>query len=422
VPAARRAPGHDIEDRIMGRGTRSIALLSALALFWTASCSSESSVAPSQSVSASAGVSMSIGVPSAAASPTSTTIESPRASLTPATPASGGKVVFSRHDLQTDDTFCFTIDPDGSNEARTHSGACGPPSPDGRKILITVYQPSGFGPLVGGRPATTNPDGSGFTVLDSYPKRQISLTCRYWSPDGRRLLCESGGDGMFTDDGIYTMRSSDGGDLVRLTRAPKDHEDQPQGYSPDGSRILFERVSDVEPSAEYIVNADGTGLVRLSASDLWAADFVLGADWSPDGSAVAFVAAVESGGHPGLYVVNADGTGLRQIVTPDVGGLTARWSPDGRWIASSTCLRCGPQVFLIHPDGTGRVALTDGSDGSTSLTPVWSPDGSWLLYQTQQADGRVTLWTMRPDGSDRSRVADAGTDLSDVAWGAVAAP
>ena len=282
----------------MGRSTRSMALLSTVALLWATSCASTSSVIPSESVPTSTGGSTSVGSTSAPASPTPSAIQSPRASLTPATPARVGKVVFSRHDLQTDDTFCFTIGPDGSNEAKTHAGACGPPSPDGRKVLTTVYQPSGFGPLVGGRPATTNPDGSGFKVLDAYPKRQINLTCGYWSPDGRRFLCESGGDGMSTDDGIYTMRSSDGGDLLRLTRAPKDHEDQPQGYSPDGSRILFERVSDVEPSAEFIINADGTGLVRLSPDNLWAVDFVMGADWSPDGSQVAFVAAVEFGRAP----------------------------------------------------------------------------------------------------------------------------
>jgi len=336
--------------------------------------------------------------------------------------ALGGLIVFRRHDPATDDTFCFTIDPSGANEAQGHAGACGPPSPDGRRILTTTYQPSGFGPLLDGRPATSNPDGSDFRPLDAYPDTTFNLTCDDWSPDGQRFLCESGGDGNPADDGIYTLRSSDGGDRVRLTRAPAGHEDQPQGFSPDGTQILFERVSDSEPSAEYVVKTDGTGLVRLSPETLWAADFQTTADWSPDGTQVVFAAAVESGGHPGLYVVNADGTGLRQIASSDVGGPTAQWSPDGQWIASSTCLRCGPQLFIIRPDGTGKVALTDGADDSTSLTPVWSPDGSRLLYQTQQADGRVAIWTMKLDGSERAKVADVGTDLSGFTWTAAKTP
>ena len=341
---------------------------------------------------------------------------------TAAAAAIDGRIVFSRHDPATDDTYCFTIDPNGANEAQGHAGACGPPSPDGSRILTTVYQPSGFGPLLGGRPATTNPDGSGFKELDSYPDDTFNVTCGYWSHDGRRFLCESGGDGNPADDGIYTMRSSDGGDRVRVTRAPAGHEDQPQGYSPDGSRILFERLSDSEPSAEYVVKTDGTGLVRLSPASLWTADFVRTADWSPDGKQVVFASAVESGGHPGLYVVNVDGTGLHQIASPDVGGPTAQWSPDGKWIASSTCLRCKPQLFVIHPDGTGKVDLTDGADDSTSLAPIWSPDGSRLLYQTQGSDGHVSIWTMKPDGTERAQVANVGTDLSSYSWGAAKTP
>jgi Tol biopolymer transport system component len=123
-----------------------------------------------------------------------------------------------------------------------------------------------------------------------------------------------------------------------------------------------------------------------------------------------------------MFVANADGTGLHQIASPDIGGPTAQWSPDGQWIASSTCLRCQPQLFVIRPDGTGQVALTDGADDTTSLTPIWSPDGSRLLYQTQQADGRVSVWTMKPDGSDRTLVADVGTDTSNYSWGAAKTP
>ncbi len=388
---------------------------------WTASCTPASSLPATQGASASP-VGSAPSAPSSAASSPTPAVQAPSAEATASAAAVGGLIVFSRHDPATDDTFCYTIDPGGANEAKGHAGACGPPSPDGSKILTTTYQPSGFGPLVGGRPATTNPDGSGFKSLDAYPGDPINISCGYWSRDGLRFLCESGGDANPADDGIYTLRAADGGDRVRITRAPAGHEDQPQGYSPDGSQILFTRLSDTEPSAEYVVNTDGTGLVRLSPESLWTADFVSTADWSPDGQQVVFASAIEAGGHPGLYVVNADGTGLHQIASPDVGGPSAQWSPDGQWIASSTCLRCGAQLFVIHPDGSGKVPLTDGADGSTSLTPIWSPDGSRLLYQKQQADGHVTIRTMRPDGSDQTQVADVGTDLSGFSWGAAETP
>ena len=295
----------------------------------------------------------------ATSSPAPSAVATASAQDTAAAAAIDGLIVFSRHDPATDDTFCFTIDPSGANEAQGHAGDCGPPSPDGSKILTTVYQPNGFGPLLGGRPATTNPDGSGFKELDSYPDDTFNVTCVYWSPDGLRFLCESGGDGNPADDGIYTMRSSDGGDRVRITRAPAGHEDQPQGYSPDGSRILFERLSDSEPSAEYVVKTDGTGLVRLSPASLWTIDFAWTADWSPDGKQVVFASAVEAEGHPGLYVVNADGTGLHQIVSPDVGG------PNGPVVTGRPMDRIQhvlsmPAPTLRHPSRWDRKGRTDG--------------------------------------------------------------
>jgi Tol biopolymer transport system component len=47
----------------------------------------------------------------------------------------------------------------------------------------------------------------------------------------------------------------------------------------------------------------------------------VGADWSPDGSQVAFAAF--SHRHLGLFVVNADGTRLRQITPPGLGAVSA---------------------------------------------------------------------------------------------------
>ncbi len=339
-----------------------------------------------------------------------------KSSAVPPQSVANGKIVFARHDPQTDDTLCFTIDPDGTTEAKLHAGGCGASSPDGSKVLTTVFKPNGSGPLVGGRPATTNPDGSGFKLLDAYPGNKLNLICGSWSVDGSRFLCESGGDATAADDGLYTVRSSDGGDLVRVTTAPAKHEDTPYGYSPDGSRILFGRLSDDEPSGIFVVNADGMGLVRLSPGDLSASEFSFAADWSPDGSQVVFGAVVLKVGFTALFVVNADGTGLHQIVSTDIGGATAQWSPDGRWIAFTSRLRAQPQVWLVHPDGTGQVRLTDGTDGSNWLAPIWSPDGSRLLFQGGK-DNHVALWTMNPDGTGRSQLADVGTDLSSYSWG-----
>ena len=89
------------------------------------------------------------------------------------------------------------------------------------------------------QPATANPDGSGFRLLN--PARKLDLFCLSWSPDGRRLLCHSEGMLNPAQAGLYSIRAADGRDLVRITATPSGFFDNGYGFSPDGSRVLYAR-------------------------------------------------------------------------------------------------------------------------------------------------------------------------------------
>jgi Tol biopolymer transport system component len=323
-----------------------------------------------------------------------------------------GKIAFSRGDVVTDTSRGFTINPDGTGENQVgvgvHDVNCGDWSPDSSKLLC-----QDFVDVEGARPAIANPDGSGFTVLDAYPGVQQNLNCSAWSPNGARLLCGSGEDDNPADDGLRTVRASDGGGQVQITSTPIGSEDFPFGYTPDGSRILFNRVSDTTNHILYAVNPDGSGLVRLSPPTLSVVDLdnfdSVSADWSPTATQVTFAArwklSTGNGRQWALFVVNADGSALRQITPSGLGAISAQWSPDGQLIAFTSKARADQQVWVVHPNGTGLSQLTYPTNGSRALAPIWSPDGTKLLFQQATLLGDQALWTINIDGTGLSKVA-----------------
>jgi len=158
-----------------------------------------------------------------------------------ATPAeTNGKIAFTRYDVIADRGATFTIDPDGTHEAQVGAGEdviCPAWSPDGTKILVCDF-------LVGegSRPATSDPDDSDFKILDAYPGLEQALTCLDWSPDGARFICATdvgSGNPNPADNGVYTLRSSDGGDLERVTATPEGFDEGsvvPGRCRPDSQR------------------------------------------------------------------------------------------------------------------------------------------------------------------------------------------
>ena len=74
----------------------------------------------------------------------------------------------------------------------------------------------------------------------------LNLGCGAFSPDGTRIVL-GGSTGSDTTalyhpevNGIYTVRASDGGDLVRLTHRAGTHPN----YSPDGTQVVFKGSRD----------------------------------------------------------------------------------------------------------------------------------------------------------------------------------
>ena len=201
-----------------------------------------------------------------------------------------------------------------------------------------------------------NPDTGSYLNAGSYllfppadPK--LSIGCSIWSPDGKLLACEATEDTDPNRNGMYAIRTSDGGGLTRLTSKPGG-DDIPIAYSPNGMQIVFGRtdptLGSVPNQALFLVNSDGSGPRRITP---WGYSDDDGS-WSPDGSAILF----EYQGS--LYTVHPDGTGLKRILH---NGFDADWSPDGTKIVFSRVPQPGSRVASIYTanaNGSGVHAVT----------------------------------------------------------------
>lgn len=144
----------------------------------------------------------------------------------------------------------------GSDRKRLAEGNWPSWSPDGGKIVYTVYSANDQGRLF-----VMNADGSGRRRLGaSVVQRLLDLSAAdeepAWSPDGKKIACASEDDGD-----IYAM-NVDGSGRTRLTDIPG-YDHWPPTWSPDGTRIAF-TSEDKKGSAIYVMNADGSGLTKVT--------------------------------------------------------------------------------------------------------------------------------------------------------------
>ncbi len=115
-----------------------------------------------------------------------------------------------------------------------------------------------------------------------------------------------------------------------------------------------------------------------------------GADWSPDGTLLAFAADHPRGStYDGIHVVDP-ARGTDRLVVPGEEVYQPAWSPDGTRIAYVNL----QQIFVANEDGSGRTAVVTMDGNAYPSSPSWSPDGSHIVYA---AGGR--LYVVGLDGS-----------------------
>lgn len=257
----------------------------------------------------------------------------------------------------------------------TSLGACQGPveSPLKATPIVFVYYPGDS--IIRADLYETGEDGGALQAVAELPDLVESDPA--WSPDGSRIAFSSWilVDGGFNPDsvGIF-MINADGTGLQRLSRTPG--RSLRPAWSPDGSRIAFWYQADPFDWGLATMNADGTQFARIPNT---AGAVQSPPAWSPDGQLLAFAK------FDGIWTLGPDGSNPQLLTANGCSGTPSypKWSPDGTQLAFRGCTPSGPAIVLISATGSDRRELLAGQGTSIGTSIAWSPDGKSMIF-----DGR----------------------------------
>jgi Tol biopolymer transport system component len=168
-----------------------------------------------------------------------------------------------------------------------------------------------------------------------------------------------------------------------------------QSSAAGDSMLAF--VSERDGNSEiYVMNVDGTGLLRLTND--------AGRDttpaWSPDGKRIAF--ASDRAGSWDIYVMNADGSNLVRRTQTGMRNEAPAWSPDGSKIAFSSVRDGQFGIYVMSVDGDWANPTRVGYDRGYNTHPAWSPNGVHIAFVSdwRAFDFLFDVYVMNADGSN----------------------
>jgi len=233
------------------------------------------------------------------------------------------------------------------------------PAPDGHTVAAMVQSADGWNLSVrtgteGGRMATT-------AAGDEYPMA--------WSPDSRYLVYAERRLPADARTHTHTLAVYDLARDTAWSLAPLASEERPAAdWSPDGTRIAF--TADVRGTPDvFVVDFNGANLRNLTGHPGWDGYPA----WSPDGEQLAFVS--RRGARTDLYALRPDGADLRRLTRTTMEKGQPFWlSPTVlAFVAGPESQRTlqvldafGGQLREL-PEAPGLVALLGRRDGQ----PAW---------------------------------------------------
>ena len=245
-----------------------------------------------------------------------------------------------------------------------------------------------------------------------------------WSPEGHQIVFEIDGPRPDPTFCIIAIMNADGSDIVELTPPTENVCANDPSFTPDGSRIIFDRFDlDTNDDAFWSMDRNGGDLQRLGNCPPSLILLCFDANVSPNGKKLSFVGGKD--GATALFTSDIDGSDLFQV-TPFSFNVAAKqdWAPDGRQLAftqNGNVLIPGvsANIATIHPDGTHLDFVTHYEGGGVNATAgSYSPDGRWIVFRLND-HGSFGLFKIHPDGTHLKAIIPLSTFRAGfIDWGA----
>lgn len=137
-------------------------------------------------------------------------------------------------------------------------------------------------------------------------------------------------------------------------------------------------------------------------------------------------AYAEPAGHPHVLVRDGEVTmesddsrsAISTGISTDRDVVNALWSPDGARLMFGVSFGNASPMYVVGADGRGLVDVVAGLDGD-AFPVAWAADGNRLafgIYGGHAPSAVSTLYTARPDGSERAALGEFTNPQGDGGW------
>lgn len=224
-----------------------------------------------------------------------------------------------------------------------------------------------------------------------------------WVPDGSALIISSSQGSTLSYPPTYNLWEMplDGAPPSQLTFGESSYEFPDLGSA---GGLLASRVRAQSDVWKFPVNGDPVENAKLGVRITRQTGLVQTASVSPDESEVAFLS--DNGGHANVWAARVADGDMRPLTRESdarfVVGVPV-WSPRGDWINFITN-RNSPSLdvtlWLMKPDGSDARDL-----GFNGVWACWSGDGQWLYFSALEG-GAYRINKVKIDGGQPVRVRD----------------